>query len=66
MQKSTDTSTNHNANTIKLGALLFVIGIAYAIATWKSPLSILAFGLIGSIAGFAIGTLTFKQPSTNN
>lgn len=47
----------YSSGTIKLASALFVAGIGYGILTGKSVLSIVAFGLIGSIAGFSIGAV---------
>lgn len=47
----------YSSGTIKLASALFVAGLGYALFTGKSPLSVLGFALLGSIAGFSIGAL---------
>lgn len=44
----------------QLAGGMFLAGFAYAIATRKSPLGILAFSLVGSLAGFSVGALINK------
>ena len=43
--------------TVALSSALFVSGIGYGLATRKSPLGVLAFGLLGSIVGFSVGMI---------
>lgn len=48
--------------TSAIASILFVIGVVIAIRMKKGFWVALGFGLLGSIAGGAIGRLVFKYP----
>lgn len=47
----------YSSATIKLAAGFFVAGFLYALLTKKSALSIFAFAMVGSVAGFSVGAI---------
>lgn len=48
--------------TSAIASILFVVGVVIAIRMKKGFWVALGFGLLGSIAGGAIGRLVFKYP----